>query len=129
MNKIAVKSVKNVPAKHIPAKHIPAVHVLTTFDDYTQRPPVKSSKLEECLFILQVVAQKGPLKATTIMSEFKIKRSLLKECLELFVNQNLIIEETGYSNKVICDITEGGNNVLKFFKLDVPTKIPGTFQF
>lgn len=124
MNKVAVK-----PKKNVPAKHILAFHVLTNFDDNMQRSSMKSSKLEECLFILQIVAQKGPLKPTTIMSEFKINRSLLEDCLELLVNQNLIIEETGYSNKVICDITEGGDNVLKFFKLDVPTKTSRTFQF
>jgi predicted transcriptional regulator len=106
MNEVAAKPVKHVSAKHVP-------------------PHMKSSKLENCLFILQVVAHKGPLKATTIMSEFLIKQRLLKDCLELLVNQNLISKETGYSNKMICDITEGGYNVLSFFKLDVPAKIQG----
>lgn len=109
MIKVATK-----PVKHVSAKHVPSL--------------MKSSKLLECLFILQVVAQKSPLNPTAIMSEFKFKRSLLKDCLELLVTQNLIIEETGYSNKMICGITEGGYNVLKFFKLDLPIKIPSTFQ-
>ena len=108
--KVAAKPVKPVSAKQI-------------------GPLMKISRLEECLFILQVVAQKGPLSLTTIVSEFKINRTLLEDCLELLVNQNLLVEETGYSNKVICDITEAGSNVLRFFKLDVPAKIQGAFQF
>ena len=108
--KVAAKPVKPVSAKQI-------------------GPLMKISRLEECLFILQVVAQKGPLSLTTIVSEFKINRTLLEDCLELLVNQNLLVEETGYSNKVICDITEAGSNVLRFFKLDVPAKIQDAFQF
>ncbi len=102
--KVAAKPVKYVYAKQVPI-------------------PMKPSKLEGCLFILQVVTQKGPMSLTTIMSEFEFNRSLLKDCLELLVKQNLIIEETGYGNIVICDITEIGNNVLEFFKVDVPTEI------
>ena len=129
-----VNPIKPVPAKHVPtkqilAKHVPAVQVLTTFDNCVQRLPMKPIKLEECLFILQVLAAKGPLKPNTIMSKFRIKRSLMEDCLELLTNQNLIIEEIGYSNKLICYITEDGNKVLKFFKLDVPTKTPCSFQF
>ena len=110
MNEVAAKSVKNISVKHVP-------------------PPMKSSILEDCVFILQVVAHKGPLEASKIMSEFLIKQSLLKDCLELLVNQKLISKEIGYSNKMICDITEAGKNVLRFFKLDVPAKIQGVFEF
>ena len=102
--KVAAKPVKYVSAKQVPI-------------------PMKPSKLEGCLFILQVVTQKGPLSLTTIMSEFKFSRSFLEDCLELLVKQNLIIEETGYGDIVICDITEIGNNVLEFFNVNVPTEI------
>ena len=104
MNEVAAKSVKNISAKHVP-------------------PTMKSSKLEDWVFILQVVAHKGPLEASKIMSEFLIKQSLLKDSLELLVHQKL------YSNKMIYDITKTGNNVLRFFKLDVPAKIQGVFEF
>ncbi len=102
--KVAAKPVEYVYAKQVPI-------------------PMKPSKFEGCLFILQVVTQKGPMSLTTIMSEFKFNRSLLEDCLELLVKQNLIIEETGYGNNVICDITEIGNNVLEFFNVNVPTEI------
>ena len=102
--KVAAKPVKHVYAKQVPI-------------------PMKPSKLEGCLFILQVVTQKGPLSLTAIMSEFEFNRSLLEDCLELLANQNLIIEETGYGNNVICGITEGGNNVLAFFNANVSAKI------
>ncbi|HEX7483125.1 MAG TPA: hypothetical protein VF350_06635 [Candidatus Bathyarchaeia archaeon] len=110
MNEVVAKPVKNISTKHVP-------------------PHIKSSKLEDCVFILQVVAHKGPLEASKRMSEFWIKQSLLKNSLELLVNQKLISKETGYSNKMIYDITKAGNNVLRFFKLDVPSKILGAFEF
>ncbi len=103
MNEVVAKPVKNISAKQV-------------------LPTLKSSKLDDCVFILQVVAHKGPLEASKIMSEFWIKQSLLKDSLELLVNQKLISKETGFSNKMIYDITKAGNNVLKFFKLDVPSK-------
>lgn len=109
MNEVATKPEKNISAKHIP-------------------PLMKSSKLEDCVFILQVVEHKGPLEASKIMFEFFIKQTLLKDSLELLVNQKLISKETGYNNKMIYDITKTGNNVLRFFKLDVHN-IQDEFEF
>lgn len=78
-------------------------------------------KLEVCMAISQVLAQKGPLTPTTIRSAVKISGTLLGNCLDLLTKQNLIEKIIDSDNGVVYAITGPGKRVLKFFRLDVPS--------
>jgi len=77
---------------------------------------------ELCMAILQLIAKKGSIQHVKMISAFTMGTNLLNDSLEILVDQNLITEEKCSSNLLIYSITTGGNNVLKFFNLDLAQK-------
>jgi len=78
-------------------------------------------KLEVCMAISQVLAQKGPLTPTKIMSAVKISGSLLGSCLDLLAKQSLIEKRIDFDGEVVYAVTGPGKRALKFFRLDLPS--------
>ena len=76
-------------------------------------------KLKLCVGILQLLSGSGQINATEIAVKAKIKLSLLRQCIRLLVEQDLV-REIIKNTLVTYDITKDGKKVLKFFKLDKP---------
>jgi len=77
---------------------------------------MRRSKLEMYVDILAVLAHKGPLKLTHIMSKANVNCNVLKEYLEFLIIQNLVEERSAESSKVVFAITARGTTVLKYFR-------------
>jgi predicted transcriptional regulator len=66
--------------------------------------------------ILNVLAQKGPLKLTHIMHNANVNCSVLKEYLNFLIKEGTV-EERGISeNRVIYSITRRGVTTLEYFR-------------
>jgi predicted transcriptional regulator len=77
---------------------------------------MKRSKLEIYVDILEVLAQKGPLKVTHIIYKANVNCKVLKEYLDFLNKQGLIEERVVGSGKVVYANTAHGTEVLKFFR-------------
>ena len=77
---------------------------------------MRRSKLEMYVDILAVLAHRGPLKLTHIMSKANVNCNVLKEYLEFLMIQNLVEERLAESSKVVFAITPRGITVLKYFR-------------
>ena len=77
---------------------------------------MRRSKLETYIAILNVLANKGPLKLTHIMYKANVNCGQLKEDLEFLINQNLVEKRTIKKEHIIFVITQRGINVLKYFR-------------
>ena len=77
---------------------------------------MKRSKLEIYVDILEVLAQKGPLKVTLIMYKANVNCKVLKEYLDFLVKQKLIEERMVGNGKEVYANTTYGTEVLKFFR-------------
>jgi predicted transcriptional regulator len=82
---------------------------------------MRRSKLEMHIDVLKALAYHGRLKPTHIMYKAKINSSVLKKCLDLLIQQNLVKERVvpmGRKNKtsVLYTITERGLSALKDIK-------------
>jgi predicted transcriptional regulator len=77
---------------------------------------MRRSKLEMYIAILNVVANKGPLKLTHIMYKANVNCSVLKENLDFLIKQKLIEERTLRKEHTVFEITQHGINVLKYFR-------------
>src|SRR5665647_205721 len=77
---------------------------------------MKRSKLEIYVDILEVLAQKGPLKVTHIIYKSNVNCKILKEYLDFLNKQGLIEERVVGSGKVVYANTAQGIEVLKFFR-------------
>jgi len=69
--------------------------------------------------ILKVLARHGPLKLTHVMYKANINCSVLKQCLDFLIEQNLVEEQTlqkkRNKERVVYAVTERGRTVLKYF--------------
>jgi len=69
--------------------------------------------------ILKVLGRHGPLKLTHIMYKANINCSVLKQCLDFLIEQNLVEEQTlqkkRNKKRVVYAVTERGRTVLKYF--------------
>jgi predicted transcriptional regulator len=72
-------------------------------------------KLEIYVDILQVLAQKGPLKLAQIMDTKNISCNILKEYVGFLIKQGLVEERIFGKNRVFYSNTDCGITVLEFF--------------
>ena len=77
---------------------------------------MRRSKLEMYVDVLNVLAQRGPLKLTHIMYKANLNCDVLKECLNFLIKQNLIEERKAGKRNVVYANTPRGTQVTKFFK-------------
>ncbi len=77
---------------------------------------MRRSKLEMYVDILNVLAQRGPLKLTHVMYKANVNCGVLKEHLEFLIKQGLVDERIIRRERVVYAITQRGINVLKQFK-------------
>jgi len=77
---------------------------------------MRRSKLEMYIDILQVLAQRGPLKLTHVMYKANVNCSVLKEYLDFLIKQGLVEERTVGKKRVVYAITQRGRTVLKQFR-------------
>jgi predicted transcriptional regulator len=76
---------------------------------------MRRSKLETYIDILNVLAQKRPLKLTHIMYKANVNCSQLSEDLNFLIKQNLVQEIKLEKSRVVFAITPHGITVLKYF--------------
>jgi predicted transcriptional regulator len=76
---------------------------------------VRRSKLEMYVDILNVLANKGPLKLTHIMYKANVNCNILKEYLDFLIKQGLIEKRTITKMRVVFSVTQRGRTVLKYF--------------
>jgi predicted transcriptional regulator len=77
---------------------------------------MRRSKLEMYIAILNVLAQRGPLKLTHIMYKANVNCSVLRENLDFLIKQKLIEERIIGKKRTVFAVTQNGINVLKYFK-------------
>ena len=77
---------------------------------------MRRSKLETYIAILNVLANKGPMKMTHIMYKANVNCSVLRGNLDFLIKQKLIEERTIKKEHKIFTVTQRGINVLKYFK-------------
>lgn len=80
------------------------------------------SKLEMYIDILNVLEQKGPLRASHIMDEANLSRSILNGSLSFLLKQGLVEEQASESSVVYVN-TARGSAVIKFFN-DLAKALP-----
>jgi predicted transcriptional regulator len=66
--------------------------------------------------ILEVLAQRGPLKLTHVMYKANVNCNVLKEYLDFLLKQNLVEERIVSKNRVVYMVTQRGITVLKYFR-------------
>jgi len=77
---------------------------------------MRRSKLEMNVAILNVLAQKGPLKLTHIMYKSNVNCNILTEYLDFLINQGLVEKRTIEKEHKVFKITQRGITVLKNFR-------------
>lgn len=86
---------------------------------------MRRSKLEMYIKVLQVLAQRGPLKLTHVMYKANINCSVLKEFLDFLIENDLAEERTIGKKRVVYAITQKGRTVIKVFR-DLKQMLPVT---
>jgi predicted transcriptional regulator len=81
---------------------------------------MRRSKLELHIDILEALARHGPLKLTYIMYNANLNYSILKQSLDILIQQNLVEERTllkrRHKTKGVYAITGRGLTALKYFR-------------
>ena len=77
---------------------------------------MRRSKVEMYVDILEVLAQRGPLKLTHIMYGANVNCSVLKEYLDFLTKQGLVEEKILRKERIVYVITQRGVTVLKQFR-------------
>jgi predicted transcriptional regulator len=77
---------------------------------------MRRSKLEIYVDILEVLAQRGPLKLTHIMYKSNVNCNILKQYLGFLTKQELIEERKFGKSGVVYANTVKGKTVLKSFR-------------
>lgn len=77
---------------------------------------MKRSKLETCVKILKVLAQKSPLKLTHIMYKANVNYNVLKEYLNFLTKKGVVEERVIDGNRMVYSITQQGVTVLKYVR-------------
>ncbi len=76
---------------------------------------MRRSKLEMHVDILRVLAHKGPLQISHLLSEASINYNVLKEHLGFLISQGLVAEIEVDKNRIVYANTERGTSVIRFF--------------
>ena len=76
---------------------------------------MRRSKLETLVAILNVLAQKGPLKLTHIMYKANVNCNILSEYLDFLINQGLVEKRNIGKERVVFKVTQRAIIVLKNF--------------
>jgi len=76
---------------------------------------MRRSKLETYIAILNVLANKGPMKMTHIMYKANVNCSVLRDNINFLIKQKLV-EKRIIKDHTIFAVTKSGINVLKYFK-------------
>ena len=77
---------------------------------------MKRSPLEIHVEILEVLAQRSPLKLTHVMNDANVNCSMLKEYLVFLTKQGLVEEKIIGKSRKVYAITELGVTVLEQFR-------------
>ena len=77
---------------------------------------MRRSKLEMYVDVLNVLAQRGPMKISHIMYKANLNCDVLKECLNFLIKQNLIEERKAGKHNLVYANTPRGTQVTKSFK-------------
>jgi predicted transcriptional regulator len=77
---------------------------------------MKGSQIEMCIDVLGVLDHEGPLKLTIVMKEARVKRSILKDCLDFLIKQGLVKVIIVGGEKKVYAITQIGVTVLEQFR-------------
>jgi predicted transcriptional regulator len=77
---------------------------------------MKSSQLEICVDILEVLAHDGPLKLTNVMQNANVNCSILRECLDFLTKQGLVEGKMVVRERKVYAITQLGMTVFKQFR-------------
>jgi len=77
---------------------------------------MRRSKVEMYVDVLEVLANRGPLKVTHIMYGVNVNCSVLREYLDFLTKQGLVEEKTLEKERITYAISPLGIKVLKQFK-------------
>ncbi len=86
---------------------------------------MRRSKLEMYINVLQVLANRGPLKLTHIMYKGNINCSVLKEFIDFLIEHDLVEERIVGKKRVVYAITQKGRSVIKVFR-EIRQLLPDT---
>ena len=75
--------------------------------------PMRRSKLETYIDILNTLARLGPLKLTHIMYKANVNGSMLRGHLDFLIKQGLVEERTIKKRSTVFAVTQQGITVLK----------------
>jgi predicted transcriptional regulator len=76
----------------------------------------RRSKIEICIEILSILAQRGLSRITHIMYNTNTNCSLLKEIMVFMIKQNLVEEKAVGKDRVAYCITQRGLSILTSYK-------------
>ena len=77
---------------------------------------MRRSKLELHVAILNVLANKGPLKLTHIMYKANVNCNILNEYLEFLIKQGLVEKRIIQKEQIVYSVTQRGRTVLNYFR-------------
>jgi predicted transcriptional regulator len=77
---------------------------------------LRRSKLELHVAILNVLANKGPLKLTHIMYKANVNCSVLNEYLDFLIKQGLVEKRIIKEERIVFSVTQRGRTVLNYFR-------------
>ncbi len=77
---------------------------------------MRRSKLETYVYILKVLAQRGPLRLTHLMYKANLNCKVLKENLNFLIKHGMVEEKTISKARIVFSITPRGITVLKYFR-------------
>jgi predicted transcriptional regulator len=85
-------------------------------DEKREGMRMRRSKLETYVAILNVLANRGPLKLTHIVYKANVNCSVLKDFMDFLVKNDLVEERLLKRSHAVFAITQRGVNVLKYFR-------------
>ena len=77
---------------------------------------MRRSKLEQQFDVLITLSQEGPLKFTHIMHKTNINYSVLTECLDFLIKQEMVEKIITQNKKITYKIIHRGFTILRYFR-------------
>jgi predicted transcriptional regulator len=77
---------------------------------------LRRSKLELHVAILNVLANKGPLKLTHIIYKANVNCSVLNEYIDFLIKQGLVEKQIIKKERIVYSITQRGRTVMNYFR-------------
>ena len=77
---------------------------------------MRRSKLELHVAILNVLANKGPLKLTHIIYKANVNCSVLNEYIDFLIKQGLVEKQIIKKERIVYSVTQRGRTVLNYFR-------------